>query len=339
MEKTRMRLRSYPYSSTVISSRVGNLLTKEAVMGAAANEAADSVMMSLREKGYARGGPEMDNPYQFETIVSYELKKTIEFLKEISPNEELLDLFLLKYDYLNLKTLLKLNLKGQPFSEQDITPYGMVSFDLLKESIDTKVYDRLPTEMADALKRLDKTFVVNEDASMIGLILDQAYASQVARMIKDEKNPIVHAYFSAFFDFTNIITALRMKAGDYRSETVQMALLDGGRLRKSDVLRAYEDAGENAFRQFLKFGYEKYLSEALEIYESGGGLFAVEKARDDYLMAALKKDRYDVFSSSRAVGFLIAKEREAAAVRLLMVSVLNHIGAEEVARRLKDLYY
>ena len=67
-------------------------------------------------------------------------------------------------------------------------------------------------------------------------------------------------------------------------------------------------------------------------------MFAVEKARDDYLLDVIKKDKYDMFSSSRAVGFLLAKEREAAAVRLLMVAMLNNISADEIGKRLKDLY-
>ena len=71
---------------------------------------------------------------------------------------------------------------------------------------------------------------------------------------------------------------------------------------------------------------------------SGDGLFFVEKARDDYLMGVLKEDRYDMFSSTMAASFLVAKEREAAAVRLLMVGMLNNIGINDIEKRLKDLY-
>jgi|GEM_PF-182766 len=334
-----MTLKSYPYSSAVISCRQVNLLTKEVLLNAASSDTADSAMMVFKEKGYAKGGPELENMYQFETVISYEMKKTIAFLKEVAPEEKLLNLFLLKYDYLNAKTLLKLNLKGNPFTEKDITPYGTITFDLLETSIENQSYDKLPIEMAEAMKKIDKAFVVNEDASLIGLTLDEAYAAQVKRLIAGEKNPLIVEYFKAFFDFTNIITVLRMKSSGYRPETVKSALLEGGKMSTSDMMRVFEGGSEGGLRQVIKYEYQKCLTDAFEIYEAGGGLFAIEKARDDYLMAVLKKDRFDVFSSSKVISFLIAKEREAAAVRLLMVSVLNRISADEITRRLKDLYY
>ncbi len=333
-----MSLKSYPYSSAVISARQQSLLTKEMIIGAASAETADSAMLSLKEKGYAKGSPELENPYEFETIVSYELDQTFRFLRKASPDEPLIELFLLKYDYLNAKILLKLDLLGTEFSEKNVTPYGTIPFELLKTSISEQYYTRLPEEMAQAMRRLDHLFAVNEDATLIGLLMDQAYAKHVARLMKDIRNPMVQDYFSAYFDFTNIIAVLRLRGSTYTHDVLDDVLLEGGRFIKSDLVKLFEDKSDGAFHYFLRFGYEKYLLNAFDQYINGEGLFAVEKARDDYLLAILKKDRYDVFSSAKALGFLIAKEREAAAVRMLMVAVLNNIGADEISRRLKDLY-
>ena len=333
-----MSLKSYPYSSAVISARQQSLLTRDVILSAGASETADSAMMSLKEKGYAKGSTELENPYEFESIIEHELAQTFQFLRKASPDEPLIALFLLKYDYLNVKVLLKLNLLGVEFSEKNMTRYGTIPFERLKESISDQYYGRLPEEMAQAMRWLDRTFSMHEDATLIGLKMDQAYAKHAARLLKAIKVTVVQEYFAAYFDFTNIIAVLRLRNAGYTSDILEDVLLDGGRFIRSDLIKLFEDKSDGAFQYFLRFGYEKYLSGAFEAYMNGEGLFAVEKARDDYLLRLLKKDRYDVFAPSKALGYLIAKEREAAAVRLLMVSVLNHISTDELDRRLKDLY-
>ena len=333
-----MAFKSYPFSSSMIKFRQLSLLGQDNIINAASSETPGSAMLALREKGYAKGAPELENPYEFETIVSYELEKSLDFLKSVCPDEKLLELYLLKYDYLNTKTLLKLNLLGKEFSKDDISPYGQISFDILKESIADQSYSRLPVQMSEAMRHLDKSFAINEDATIIGLVMDKAYSKHVGVFLRGVENQKIHKYYQAYFDFTNIMIVLRLKNAGYNSDILDDALLIGGKLFKSDMIKAFEDKSDNAFSYFLKFGSEKHLKEPFEKLSSGGGLFAVEKARDDYLVEVLKEDRYDMFSSSMAIGYLIAKERESAAVRLLMVAKLNAISTEDISKRLKFLY-
>ncbi len=333
-----MAVRSYPYSSSIISARELALLDRDTIMSAAASETVESAMMLLKEKGYAKGAPELDNAYEFEGIISYELKEAVRFLRASAPDEKLLSLFLLRYDYLNLKTLLKLNLLGTEFSEKDMSPYGAIAFETFKESIADKSYFRLPKPMGDALRDLDKRFAIHEDPTMIGPVLDKAYSRQVSEAMKSEKNARAQEYFKAYFDFTNIMVVLRLKNAGYPAEALKDVLLEGGRFNLFDLQKAFEDKSDSSGSVFFHYGYEECLKAPFEKLAGNGGMAAIEKARDDYLLALLKKDRFNMFTSSRAVAYLLAKEREAAAVRLLMVSMLNHISAEEMGLRLKALY-
>ncbi len=333
-----MAQKSYPFSSSIISFRELALLDRDTIMTAAGSDTVDAAMMLLREKGYAKGAPELSNAYEFEGVVTHELKDAVGFLKAVAPDENLLSLFLLRYDYLNLKTLLKLNLLGAEFSEENMSPYGAIPFEVFKESIAEKSYFRLPEVMGEAMRELDKQFAIHEDPTLIGIKLDKAYSKQVNAVLKNEKNPLVLEYFKAYFDFTNIMLVLRLKNAGFTADALKDALLEGGRFNSFDMQKAFEDKTDSAVSVFYHYGYEAYLKVPFEKMAAGGGLAGVEKARDDYLLNLLKKDRFSMFTSSRSVAYLIAKEREAAAVRLLMVSMLNHIGAEEMGTRLKALY-
>ena len=333
-----MSYKSYPFSSSMIQSKQLLLLTKEDILNAAGSETADAGLMLLSEKGYARGAGELENIFDFESVIAYELTRVTDFLKSITPDENILELFLLKYDYLNAKTLLKLDLLGKVFSAKDISTNGMISFDVLKESIAEDNYSRLPLDMADAMRVLDRKFAITEDATVVGLILDKAYSKHVQTLLKNIKNDVIKRYFESYADFTNILMVLRLKNSQYSRDILDDTLLVGGKFFQADLEKAFEDKSDNALSYFLKYGYEAVLKEPFEKLLSGDGLFFVEKARDDYLLGVLKEDRYDMFSSTMAASFLVAKEREAAAVRLLMVGMLNNIGINDIEKRLKDLY-
>jgi V/A-type H+-transporting ATPase subunit C len=64
----------------------------------------------------------------------------------------------------------------------------------------------------------------------------------------------------------------------------------------------------------------------------------LEKARDDYMLSLLEKQRNDMFGIGPLMGYYIAKQREAAAVRMVMTAKLGGISAETVTERIKELY-
>jgi V/A-type H+/Na+-transporting ATPase subunit C len=330
--------KSYPFSSSMIKYRQLSLVNEEDIQNAANSDTAEAALFALKDKGYAANAPELENIFDFENVIGFELKKAIEFLKDVGPDQDLLSLFLLKYDYLNAKTLLKLDLLGKEFSIKDISKNGTIAFDILRESIADSDYSRLPVEMAQAMRQLDREFAINEDATLIGLVMDKAYSVHVQRLLTGVENEAIQKYFEAYVDFTNILTVIRLKSSGYHTDVLKDALLVGGKFYEQEMIKAYEDTSDTDYVCFLRYGYESVLHRPIEQLKSGQGLFAIEKARDDYLIAVLKSDRFDMFSDAISISYLVAKEREAAAVRLLMVGMLNNISVEDISKRLKQLF-
>jgi V/A-type H+-transporting ATPase subunit C len=80
------------------------------------------------------------------------------------------------------------------------------------------------------------------------------------------------------------------------------------------------------------------LSDAFEDYAKSGSLYMMEKSRDDYLLSLLREQRHERFGIGPLMGYYIAKQREAAAVRLVMTAKLGGVDMDVAARRLKELY-
>ena len=80
------------------------------------------------------------------------------------------------------------------------------------------------------------------------------------------------------------------------------------------------------------------MDAALAAVRNFAHLPGLEKAMDNALLAIFTKDRFDVMRLETVVGYLLAVEREAGAVRLVMAGKQNGFDMEAIRERLRDLY-
>ena len=65
---------------------------------------------------------------------------------------------------------------------------------------------------------------------------------------------------------------------------------------------------------------------------------ALEKAVDNELLKLFTPYKYDMMRLEATLAYLLAAEREASAVRLVMAAKANGFAPEAVRERLRDLY-
>ena len=80
------------------------------------------------------------------------------------------------------------------------------------------------------------------------------------------------------------------------------------------------------------------LATALDRMYGTGNIGEVEKARDNYLMSLIAAHKHDAMSLFPVVGYIIAKEREAQNVRLILTVKRNGLSDSVIAERLVKLY-
>ena len=67
-------------------------------------------------------------------------------------------------------------------------------------------------------------------------------------------------------------------------------------------------------------------------------LSELEKIAENYLMELNRDSKYIVFGPEPLFTYLVAKEREINAIRMIMVSKINNISPDKVKERLRDTY-
>ena len=328
---------SYPFASARIKAMESRLITKEKLSRLIEAKDFDAAMRQLSEVGYGQASGSQPAGHSFETLIEKELREADALLEALSPNGVFTHIMRAERDYYNLKVLIKLLMQDKDLGSIALTP-GNIAVETLRRAITENNYYDLPETMKEALLYIDRQFAAVTDASIIGVALDRAYAKEVCALVAELGDSLVCAYFEAFFDISNILALMRVRAAGLSKESLERAFVHGGRIDKRTFSDAFDLSGENLPNAVAKGAYASVLAGAFDDYAKTGSLYMMEKARDDYLLSLLKERRYDMFGVGPLMGYYIGKQREAAAVRLVMTAKQGGIDAEVASRRLKELY-
>lgn len=322
---------SYPFASARVKALEPRLITKEKLNRLIESRDFETAMRQLNEFGYGQSAAD------FEAMISKELEETDALLFALSPSDVFTRIVRVDRDYYNLKVIIKLLMRDLSLDSVPLVS-GNISVETLRRAITENNYYELPENMTDALRYIDRQFAIAADPSVIGVALDRAYAKEVRDLVTQMKNELITTYFTVYFDLSNIIALLRVRAAGATRETFERAFLKGGRIEKRTLLDAFDVPDESVLSAAGKGGYASILSDAFEDYQKTGSLYMLEKKRDDYLLSLIREQRHDMFGIGPLFGYYIAKHREAEAIRMVMTAKQGGIDADVVTKRLKELY-
>ena len=327
---------SYPFASARVKAIETRLITKEKLNRLIEAKDYDAAMRQLAEFGYGQSAGSGAG-CSFEELIQKELMETDVLLEELSPSDVFTRIMHAERDYFNLKVLIKLHMQEKPLDSFPLLP-GNVPVETLRRAVSENNYQDLSDAMTEALQYIDRQFTAAADASIVGVALDRAYAKEIAALLPQMNNPLVSAYFTAFFDISNIIALMRVRAAGLPKESFERVITHGGSIDKRTLCEAFDLPDESVLAAVAKGDYYDVLASAFEDYAKTGSLYMLEKARDDYLLSLLREQRHDMFGIGPLMGYYIARQREAAAVRLVMTAKLGGVDMDVAARRLKELY-
>ena len=229
---------SYPFASARVKAIETRLITKEKLNRLIEAKDYDAAMRQLAEFGYGQSAGSGAG-CSFEELIQKELMETDVLLEELSPSDVFTRIMRAERDYFNLKVLIKLLMQDKPLDSFALLP-GNIPVETLRRAISENNYYDLPDTMKEALQYIDRQFTVVADASIIGIALDRAYAKEIAALLPQMNNPLVSAYFTAFFDISNIIALMRVRAAGLPKESFERVVTHGGSIDKRTLCEAFD---------------------------------------------------------------------------------------------------
>lgn len=334
---------SYIFACARVRAHEARLLSPERASRIADAKTADEALKVLIEAGYG-GNMELSSAYDFQRLIDEEMVRTYELIEQITPNKAVTDLFLVQYDFHNLKALYKSRLL-ETEDDSMLIKAGTVDVARIAAAVRDKDYRPLPKYLADALMGLDQKATGRVNPQALDTFVDQAMFTHIFEVLRSKgfKKNLKHAkflkqYFEARADLTNVAIVLRGKSAKLSREELSQLLMPEGKISKRALLEAFDQPAEGMTRLVAVGDYQRLVMAGLEEYSKTGSVAAIERMSDDYMLGLVMKYKFNAFSIEPLLCYLLSREQESRVVRLIMTAKLNNIPGSVVQERLRELY-
>lgn len=279
----------------------------------------------------------VDNNEDYEKILNYELSRVYREVYKMSPKSELVDLMSIKYDYHNIKVLLK----GM-FLKKDLSHIllniGNLDIKLLQSSIESSDFSNYNKIRRLAIEQSIEDFNSEKDPQRIDIILDKYMFEEMHLIAKTLEYNFITKYVKTLIDLNNIKILLRVKKQGKGIEFLKLVMIDGGSIDKLKLLDLFKTEGES-LEDILRYtDYFNGLALGIEDYTKNESISLLEKLIDNYIMNMMKNAKMVPFGMESIIAYIYAKETEAQIIRIILVGKQNDIANGVIMERLRDIY-
>ena len=328
----RIKDTDYLAISARIKAMETGLLTRERMEQVLEARTDEEAVKILQECGY----PELDarSPEAMDAALSAAREATLSDVLDGAPAPRYIDIFKLKYDYHNIKAVLKAAAMNVS-PDSMLMDMGRVPAAALKEAVLTGRLDELPEGLAAAAAEAKEVLDTTRDPQLSDIALDRRCYQEMAAVAEETGSAFLAGYVKIQIDAANLrslVRTLRMGKG---GEFLKTVLLEGGDIGTDAVAAAgnsgalQELYGPTALQAAAEAG-----AEALR----GGPLTAFEKLCDDAVGEYLAGAQFVPFGEAPLLGYLAARETEYTNIRILLMGRGAGLPAEVIRSRLRNGY-
>ena len=321
-KKKKLKDTEYLFISAYLRAREGKLLTAARMERMIDAPSPGEAAKVLQEIGYGEFSPTSDREQLFENLYRY------------VPDKAVVDVFKVKYDYHNLKVLLKARALGMD-GKRLLVDAGRVETERMEKCVSEGTYDQLPTALGQAAEEAGEVLSTTGDPQRSDFTLDRAYFREMLEAAQSSGSQLLTGYVRATIDSANLRSAVRTlrmkKSGDF----LRQVLFEGGAVGTDSILAAALNGNlEAPFRGTELRAAAELGAEAAK----GGNLTAFEKACDDAVTDYAARAKHVPFGEETVIGYLVAKEIEFTAVRVIMSGKMAGIDGGTIRERLREAY-
>ncbi len=322
----------YLFISTYLHSRERDLLTAARMERMIEAPSAEEAAKVLAEIGYGEFNPSSER--ELSAVLAAEQEKLFEDLYRFVPDKAVVDVFKVKYDYHNLKTLLKARAMGIDGGRL-LLDAGRVSAQEMNRAVTEGDYGALPELLRTAAEEAGEVLASTGDPQLSDFVLDRAYYAEMLSAARATGSGFLVEYVQGTIDAANLRSAvrtLRMKKG---ADLLKKVLVEGGAIRPESVQAA---ALAGSLEELYRPTPLRAAAELGTAAAQGGSLTAFEKACDDAVTAVSARAKSVPFGVEAVISYVAAKEIEFTAVRVIMSSRLAGIEGDTIRERLREAY-
>ena len=321
-----MKSQDFTYAVSRIRMKETKLFSKKEIDRLVSQKDYPSVIRTLQELGF---GSEKANDNT--DILSAEQNKLWALMAELVEDMSVFDVFRLQNDYHNLKVSVKSVYSDTEPSSMLISG-GTLDGKELFELVKNREYKELPESLGDTAAFSLDTLLKTGDGQLCDAVIDKACLDAVSDFAKKATDEVIKDYAELFVASADIKIAVRGSKLNKSLEFFNKALADCSTL-DTETLSRCAVKGFDEICAYL--GTTKYKDAVSYIKKS---MSSFEKWCDDLLINGMKKQKSEPFTIGPLVAYILAKQNEIKAVRLIMIAKLNGLDDSKINERIREMY-
>lgn len=299
---------------------------------------ADEAFKILMDTDYAKSADGVNGVGDYELLLKNETARTFKAGSEmLGGDKRIIEILSLKYDYHNLKTMVKSKVSGRDMS--DLFIYSSDNKpDKIKLQFDSGHFTDTKSEFVNALKDAEAKYTDTQDPQMVDVVMDRAYYRHLKAIAESIGIDLFSDFVSASIDFYNVSSMLRAVKMGKDTNFLKEILVDGGGISVNKLISLSREEFDRLAITLKSEKIGRSLVDCIEDYKvSGCSLTVVDSMRDSYLSRLNSDSRFVAFGPEPIFAYLVAKEKEISVVRLILVGKLNKISSAKLRERLGDM--
>lgn len=280
---------------------------------------------ALVEMGYLQSG---DSDVE-QAAMNRALEAAI-LLRQLSPEPDTTEAFMLRNDAHNLKTLLKARLLGE--EPEGLSAAGALPLEVLRNAVAERRYSRLPEPWKGSMEALEQRLALKPDPMLVDVQLDKAMYQLMDQLLKGSSSKAAKAWLKARADFVNLRAFLRLR-GMQASLSLEDILVVGGSIDRQAFLKAAAQP-QALIKRYRPYG-RQIETLALQALEDRQALSRLEPAMEAHLRGLFHRQRMAIDSMDVLIDYLLRVEEEGAMLRLIFATKRNRLNREDIEERLR----
>ena len=323
---------AYLYISAVLRAREPRMLSREKAERLLDAPSFADCAKTLSDSGYE--DMSQMNAAGIDAALSRRRAAVFRELAGLLPDAALIDVFRVRYDYHNAKTVLKAEAVGS-----DPLPLMSASGRIPAEAMLNAYREErgvdLPGRLAEAMKAGKELLARTANPQLADFLLDKAYFAELQDLADKLGSDFIRRYVATLADSTNLRSAVRTLRMGKNADFLREALVPGGTVSEERLLAS---ASGDAIASLYGAGELADAASLGAAAAEGGSLTAFELACDNAVSGMLSDAKLVSYGEEPVVAYLAAVESEITAVRMILTGRLAGIDPQTIRERLRDLY-
>ena len=322
-----MEDKRYAYAVARIRALETRLLTSQAMRELLEAGDEESLFRILRATEYGTGKEAVEEKLEDESA------ETMSLLKELSLDAELTQLLTLKYDFHNLRVLLKA--KHFPRDvEFLLVAGGNLDAEEIKYALTEGKMRHLPAAFVEAIGKAEAGFEKSADAGTIDAILDREFGDVFYRCSLEYGHEFFKRFAAVLADLSNIKNFFRVHNPGEDREFLESLLLGNGTLEE-DLFLSYAGQPVEEFVSRLKFSdYSDLVGEGADYWKERSSVVRLERLIDEYILSFIRSTRYVVFGPEPLFAYGVLKDNELRSIRAIVRGRMDNVPVDMVRERI-----